>query len=258
MGRAGGVYSVFTQEPLRDFYALRVLKNPSQDETLTNLPAPIENSFNNLRFGRDFMDEFETQLINLTTETTAIELELCHDDHCCLFIIDHDPITSNSTFQYRYVAFNGYRTYSGWGEKKLVICAIIACNDDTLDSCGRMPNYKLANVTFNAIEITTSFNRFGVLMMPNTLDMNMNPLSVQEIFYDEFVSSNETRTSSMSLLEPHSDLQTFALYGHDYEVNEEFDFDRLDGGSSGMKKWSVLQTAALSLTCLTWSRGKFK
>lgn len=33
------------------------------------------------------------------------------------------------------------------------------------------------------------------------------------------------KKSSISLLQPHSDIQAFALYGHDYEVEDEFEFD---------------------------------
>lgn len=225
LGRSGNVFTVFSESPMRDFYTMRILKDPSLNETFySDFPEPFENTFRNLTFGRDIINEFETELIDLTTAGIIFEKEFCHDEHCCTFTIDFDAATADS-FQYRLVAFNGFRTYSGWGEKKLIICAIIVCNNGTLDSCGRMPNYDLGEVTFNAIEIKTNFNRFGVLMMPNSLDMNMNPLSVDQFNYDEVVSSEEMRTSTISLLEPRSDLQTFALYGHDYEIDDEFDFD---------------------------------
>lgn len=211
---------------------MRIPKDPSisspvDDET----PEAIENSFENLRFGRDFIDEFETELIDFSE--VEKETEFCHKEHCCRFTFDYEVFESNSTFQYRFVAFNGYRTYSGWGEKKLIICAIMVCNDETLDSCGRMPNYDLDQIKFNFIEISTTFNRFGVLMMPNSLDMKMDPLSVDQYSYDEIVDSEDSRTSTITLIHPHSDLQAFALYGHDYENEEEFDFDGsgLDEGS---------------------------
>lgn len=225
MGRSGNVFSAFTENPLRDFFVLKVPKGHSQwNNTFEDLPEPIENAFENLQFGRDFIEEFETELITFKTDET-IKKEVCHHEHCCNFKINIQPLALNSTFQYRFVAFNGHRTYSGWGEKKLVICAIIICNDETLNSCGRVPNCGLDQITFNHIVIRTTFNRFGVLMMPNSLDMKMNPLSVDEFSYDEAVTSELSRTSTISLLKPHSDLQTFALYGHDFEVDEEFDLE---------------------------------
>lgn len=225
LGRAGNIFTIFAETPIRDFYTMRILKNPSFNETFySDIPEPIENTFKNLHFGRDFINDFKSELIDLQTENIS-EKELCHEDHCCLFTIDTEAPSANS-FQYRLVAFNGFRHYSGWGEKKLVICAIMICNDQTLNSCGRMPNYDLARVSFETIEISTKFNRFGVLMMPNSLDLNMNPLNVDQFAYDEAVSSEATRTSTIKLLKPHSDLQTFALYGHDYEVDDEFDFKR--------------------------------
>lgn len=225
MGKSGSIFSIFTENPLRDFFLLKVPKDSLQsNHSFINLPEPVENSFANLRFGRDFIDNFETELIDFAA--LPVNKRLCHNSHCCDFSIDAEPVTSNSSFEYRYVSFNGHRSYSGWGDKKLVICAIIICNDLTLDSCARVPNFNLDRVTFNKIEITTNFKRFGVLMMPNSLDMNMNPLNVNEFFYDEDVTSETLRTSMISLLKPHSDLQTFALYGHDFEVNEEFNFER--------------------------------
>lgn len=224
LGQSGNVFNVFSEDPLREYYAMRVPKDPSYNVPMTDPPRSFENSFRNLNFGRDIMSQFKTELVELRKEV-ILDRKVCHDEHCCSFSLDIRPILSNSTFQYRFVAFDGYRTYSGWGDKKLIICAIILCNNETLDSCGRMPNYDLTRVTFNAIEITTNFNRFGVLMMPNSLDLNMNPLSVDKFSYDEIVTFGETRKSTISLLSSHSDLQTFALYGHDYEVEEEFVFD---------------------------------
>jgi hypothetical protein len=234
IGRHGNVFSVFTQEPLRNFYAMKIPKDPSLISSVEILPEPVENSFRNLRFGRDFINTFETELIDLTAEG-IIAKEFCHNEHCCDFLIDFDVVESNSTYQYRFVAFNGYRTYSGWGEKKLVICAIMICNDETLNSCGRMPDYDLDQVTFNSIEISTTFNRFGVLMMPNSLDLNMNSLNIDEFSYHEMILDENSRTSTIKLLQTHSDVQAFALYGHDFEIEDEFDFAEgsADGEGSG-------------------------
>lgn len=217
---------------MREIYAMKVPKDPAvTGPKFEEIPEKFENSFKNLRFGRDFINEFETELIDFSSG--EVEKEFCHGEHCCRYTIDFEYSESNSTFIYRFVAFNGHREYSGWGAKKLIICAIMTCNDETLNSCGRMPNYDLDQIKFNFIEISTTFNRFGVLMMPNSLDMEMNPISIDHFFYDEFVVSETSRTATISLIQPHSDIQAFALYGHDYENDEEFDFDGsgLDEGS---------------------------
>jgi hypothetical protein len=211
---------------------MKVPKDPSvTSPKAEEIPEKFENSFKSLRFGRDFINEFETELIDFAGGES--EKEFCHDEHCCNFKLDYDFPGTNATFFYRFVAFDGYRTYSGWGEKKLIICAIMLCNDETLNSCGRMPNYDLDQITFNSIEISTTFNRFGVLMMPNSLDLKMDPLDIDHFSYNELVDSETTRTATISLIQPHSDLQAFALYAHDYENDEEFDFDGsgLDEGS---------------------------
>lgn len=222
MGRSGNIFSVFTENPLRKFYSMKVPKNGVQ--SFEELPEPVNNEFDNLQFGRDLIEDFVTELINVRS-VDKIRRTLCHNAHCCSFEIEFETVTSRSSFRYRFVAFNGDRTYSGWGEKKLVICAVILCNDETLDSCGRIPNSDLVRVTFTKVEISTSFKRFGVLMMPNSMDMKMNPFSVDSFAYDEVVVSQTSRASTISLLRPRSDLQTFALYGHDFEVDEEFPFE---------------------------------
>lgn len=230
LGKWGNVFTVFTENPLRDFYVMRVPKDPAVTRPkFEEVPEKPENSFRNLRFGRDFINSFATELIDFTNKES--EREFCHGEHCCRFQLDYEYPESHPTFSYRFVAFNGYRTYSGWGDKKLIICAVMLCNDETLNSCGRMPKSDLDQIKFNFIEISTTFNRFGVLMMPNSLDLKMDPLDIDHFFYDEVVVSETSRTATISLIKPHADLQAFALYGHDYENDVEFDFDGNEEGS---------------------------
>lgn len=234
LGRRGNVFDVFDQNPTREFYTIQIAKDPS-DGRLRDIPERSENQFRDLSFGRDFVEEFVTEMIDFTSDT-QVEKEICHENHCCTFELEFDePETemSNASFVYRFAVFNGDRVYSGWGSKKLIICAIIVCNDETVGSCGRMPNYELTQINFNLIEITTTFGRFGVLMMPNSLDMKMSPLNVDEFSYQEYPISSEAKIASIRLLQPHADLQTFALYGHDYENEVEFEFDEDSGSGSG-------------------------
>lgn len=240
LGRRGNVFDVFNENPLRELYTMRIPKKLQPHKRFLDIPQKMANNFRNLKFGRDNVEDFVTKLIDFTSETSSpssVSEELCHDSHCCTFEVEFDePELSDvnvSSFKYRYVAFNGHRHYSGWGEKKLIICAIIMCNDETVESCGRLPNYELKQINFNLIEITTTFSRFGVLMMPNSLDMNMNPLNIDQFSYDEFSISSDEKLSTIRLLQPHSDLQTFALYAHDYENNEEFQFHDDDDDNFG-------------------------
>lgn len=235
LGRRGNVFDVFDQNPLREFYTMLIAKEQS-DGRLRDVPKRSENRFEDLRFGRDFVEDFVTELIDFTSDT-QVEKEICHGEHCCTFELEFDePNNASDAYRYRFAVFNGYRHYSGWGSKKLIICAVIVCNDETVDSCGRLPNYELAQINFNLIEITTTFSRFGVLMMPNSLDMNMSPLSVDELSYQEYPITSESKIATIRLLQPHADLQAFALYGHDYENEYEFGDDDF-GSGSGSGNW---------------------
>lgn len=220
-GRSGGIFTVFSENPHRQLFIARIPKEPSWNQTASNIPTANQNEFRNLRFGRDFIENFITELLNFDTSS---DTELCHNEHCCKFEIEGYANDSLPSHFYRLVTFNGNRTYSGFGEKKLIICAIMQCNDATLTSCGRIPNDELSLITFKRIKISTTFSKFGVLMMPNTLDMAMNPLTVDQFSYSE-IQSNDNRTSTIELIESHSDLIAFALYGHDFESDEEFEID---------------------------------
>lgn len=237
LGRRGNVFDVFDENPLREFYTMKIATK--NDKRFIEIPTRrVENNFRNLKFGRDNVEDFVTKLIDFTSNDTLLNEEICHNSHCCSFELEFDVPEHDvnvSSFKYRYVAFNGHRHYSGWGNKKLIICAIILCNDETVESCGRLPNYKLAQINFNLIEITTTFSRYGILMMPNSLDMNMNPLNIDQFSYEEFSISSDEKLSTIRLLQPHSDLQTFALYAHDYENNQVFEFsDDSDTDSAGV------------------------
>lgn len=240
LGRSGSAFSVFTQEPLRDFYAMKIPKAQGLKVKFESIPEKPVNRFANLNFGRDLIDDFETKLIDLKA-VGSVKSELCQNNLCCSFVINFQPITSTLTFQYRFIAFNGHRTYSGWGDKKLIICGIMLCNDDKIDSCGKMPDYSLNRVTFDQIEVSTTFSRFGVLMMPNSLNFDMDPLHVDDFNYNETVTSENLKISTIKLQQPRSDIQAFALYGHDFEIDDEFDFDSSDdeSGTDSLKAQSL-------------------
>ena len=65
----------------------------------------------------------------------------------------------------------------------------------------------------------------GVLMMPNSLNFFGNPLKTKDISYRESDFTNYTKVASIELLQPHADLLTFALYGHDYQTSDYFPFE---------------------------------
>lgn len=85
---------------------------------------------------------------NLTIyNTTLIETghnyakELCSSDLCCQFSIDvefqSELITGNQDFyKYRIAAFGGTRNLAAIADAGLRVCAIFACTDTTVQSCG--------------------------------------------------------------------------------------------------------------------------
>lgn len=227
-GVSGDIFSIVSSDPMRELFVAKIPKIPGWKNSFENYPEEVEQSLVNFNFGRDFIDEFTTEILD-TSKENETETHLCHNLHCCDFKVNiTGSSTSENSYKYRFVAFQGWRSYSGWNNNYVYICGIMSCTNDTLDSCGRVfQNQETTEkgITFNSIIISTEFNRIGVLMMPNSLNFYGNPLKTKVFSYQEVDSTNYTKLASIELLEPHSDLLTFALYGHDYQTSDYFPFN---------------------------------
>lgn len=227
-GVSGDIFSLVTSNPMRELFVAKIPKTPGWNNTFEYYPEEVEQSYVDFNFGRDFIDDFTTEPFDSSIEKET-KTHLCHNLLCCDFNVN---ITGNakheSSYKYRFVAFQGWRTYSGWNYQYVYICGIMACTNDTLDSCGRVfQNQEMIEegITFNSIKISTEFNRIGVLMMPNSLNFHGNPLKTKDFSYRESDFTNFTKVASIKLIKAHADLLTFALYGHDYQTSDYFPFD---------------------------------
>lgn len=79
-----------------------------------------------------------------TSEKNTVET-LCHyadnkvDKLCCNFKItlsrNNSAQISENYYRYRLVAYSGVRTFSGLYNGGVEVCGVIACLNDTLESC---------------------------------------------------------------------------------------------------------------------------
>ncbi|CAO1421217.1 unnamed protein product [Diamesa hyperborea] len=226
-GVSGDIFSLISSNPMRRLFVAKIPKIPGWNNSYKDYLEEVEQSYVNFNFGRDSIDEFTTESLD-TSREGKIKTHLCHNLLCCDFQVNITGSSrSENSYKYRFVSFQGWRSYSGWNYNYVYICGIMACTNNTLDSCGRVFSNKEATeegITFNSIKITTEFNRIGVLMMPNSLNLFGNPLKTKDFSYRESDSTNYTKEASIELLQPHSDLLTFALYGHDYQTSDYFPF----------------------------------
>lgn len=91
------------------------------------------------------------------------------------------------------MAYDGWRSFDGYADGAVKVCAVIACTSDLLASCGtRFDNTTeiFKRFSFNSIKISTKIKGTGNnLIVPSTLDWSLLPLSPSEFKFD--VSSNE-------------------------------------------------------------------
>ncbi|XP_063710145.1 vanin-like protein 1 [Culicoides brevitarsis] len=203
-----------------------------------NTPAAMTN----LRLKRDQIDKYVTELIKIPkdvngTANISLVTDICHNTFCCNF--DFNGTVAQTTpgsvsYSYRYAAYSGWRTFDGFADGAVKLCAVIACLDESVASCGKTfgAGEKIEDkLEFTYIKVDTVFKGSEIHMMPNTLDTTMLPLNPREFNYTEvweFDNDPESeKVVSLELLSPHKDLLTFALWARDYNAKKE------EGGNGG-------------------------
>lgn len=124
--------------------------------------------------------------VNLPPNTSTI-IDQCHGDLCCTFTYNtHTTITEKPYYRFAFVAYHGKRTFSGLADGGVVVCAVIACQDNNVASCGTR------NETFEFVHHWSRLDISGVfpygdqyIYMPNTLDSSIIPFGVKEIVYEQ-------------------------------------------------------------------------
>lgn len=176
-----------------------------------------------LKLKRDQLDVYNTSIINFSN---AKQLhEICHNEFCCTFDLNievlPDKSDSNPPFYiYRMAAYNGLRTFDGFADGAVKVCAIIACFDDSLKSCGERHKVPVHDkLQFNYIKLQTFYKaNDNVLFMPSTLDLSILPLESKDYEYKETSTGDEGKIEiSMELQEAKTDLYTFAIYSRNFE-----------------------------------------
>uniref|UniRef100_A0A336M7R1 CSON013248 protein n=1 Tax=Culicoides sonorensis TaxID=179676 RepID=A0A336M7R1_CULSO len=196
-----------------------------------NSPAPSPSSkiqrydpvdMLKLKLKRDQLDVYNTTLINFSASKQTHEI--CHDGFCCNFNLNIDVLPDKANqdspfYLYRMAAYNGLRTFDGFADGAVKVCAIFACTDDTLASCGKRHTMPVHDkVQFNSIELKTVYDKMdNTLFMPNTLDASIMPFESTEYEYEERAREDGKIEIYMKLLESKTDLLTFAIYSRNFD-----------------------------------------
>lgn len=144
---------------------------------------------------------------------------LCHNEFCCQFSVEVTEPTEEVSYRYRGLVFDGVRDYDGAATGGIQICAITACDNDNVTSCGTRISPKHS---FTTIDINGTFRSDKTIQIPSTL-VNEDQLLPLDWNQFAFVSDcDKTKCSiSMTLFEPQTNLITFGIYGRDFTKDGE-------------------------------------
>lgn len=152
----------------------------------------------------------------LSTHKTVVltprhpKINLCHCNLCCNIEIDMLPLdSSNDTSQvFRFIVYSGVRHLGGGlFNKTYQVCGIVSCNDnESVDSCGLLPNEEPPPQTFNSISISGNFS--ATFLFPNTVDTGLVPLTA-----NSFSFRKGENTTILTTTKPPQPFLTFAIYG---------------------------------------------
>ena len=169
---------------------------------------------------RVFFPDYLSPYTKYTINESEINTTICDRGLCCKFEIKSQIYPSISdAIQFRIVVFNGIRPFFGGKTGGIQVCAIIACNNSTLESCSVPTDTTKPSSTFRHISIEGNFNRTNAVHMPSTLLNSILPLNVN--MYEiktKNISNNETHVC-IQTKKPVKNIKTFGIYGRQYGID---------------------------------------
>lgn len=228
-GKWGALEHVISEYPDRKMLIAKVPKKNSNFVPRTILTSPrydpveLPPRKTSIGWKRDAnVDLFTTEILDSTQ--AKVNKKICHQDFCCQFDIDMEKIDrSGSYFQgytYRLAAYEGSGTLHRVEKGEFGICAVMACTNKELSSCGTVFPNDVSNVAndffFKGINIKGTYEKKEkMIVMPSTVNFAFEPLPADSYKYSKHVSENRVNFE-MTLTKVRSDILTFGLYGNYY------------------------------------------
>lgn len=184
-GQLGDLVSVMvTEGGERKLYKTKVPKKgfKLQDIPPTNRDKPAHN-ITNLRLLKDpQIEEYNSLIVNLTEGSNNMKRTLCSGDLCCEFELTASVIDANiePKLTYRIGVYDGSRTYEKDERSDIKVCALYACLNETVVTCGLA--LTADNVLFKKLHIKGEFIKANKLMiMPSMIDDQLYPLGYDQV-----------------------------------------------------------------------------
>ncbi|XP_067636387.1 vanin-like protein 1 [Eurosta solidaginis] len=240
-GRMGRLTAAIYEEPTTKVLTAKVPKRAQHNiQQMPNviMPAFVPQistpRFTKFDLLRDYnVDIFKTQL--LPADFTSVKETVCYDSQfCCQFEAARTPIawwsSAYTAYRYRISAFSGsHATHQRVDYADLKVCALFACTNDQLYSCGHIfpQNVSVGNkYYFSSLKVSGSFVQAPRrLIMPSSVDGALMPVPVHMYDWQEVESKNST-SITITLTHPKEDLLTFGIWGNYYtEKVSKHNFD---------------------------------
>ncbi|XP_052738828.1 vanin-like protein 1 [Bicyclus anynana] len=230
-GRNGALLSVMTGIPTTQLLVARIPKIPGR--VIGAIQGPIYNDptdQDGLHHTTDLSIPFhKTRLLRPDTE---YEFTLFDRDVVCNFNLKFTNRNGTKNYRYRAAAFSGVRTYNGFASGGSRLCAIYACTNNTIESCGqRFPEYSPnSTVIFENLEITAfvpipqtdnNLSAKKAVYFPVSLDTSLMPVRPNDyVFFEEVREILDSYTVYMfSLRKLNTELYTFGMWGREYTTD---------------------------------------
>lgn len=117
----------------------------------------------------------------------ATTFDVCYDDVCCTFKLAYSMEPTEKPY-YRYAAavYHGNRTFDGFADGGVFACAVLACQNYDIKTCGVRDESLEFVYEWRSLEITGTFPQGNqYFYLPTSLDTSVMPFGVGEFQYEE-------------------------------------------------------------------------
>jgi predicted amidohydrolase len=171
-----------------------------------------------LKLKVDQLLPYQMTFLNDTNGNHSLTVRNCLNGLCCDFDVEYEVKNANiAHYQYATAFYHGNRTFDGFADGNVVACAILACHNTNISSCG-VRNEELETVhVWKSIEIKGDLpNTENFFYMPTSLDTSILPLEPEHFTYVATVKANEKIEIVTKLPANVDNLLTFGIYGRDF------------------------------------------
>lgn len=173
-----------------------------------------------------YFETMATDLSNYTFKTldlksSQISETVCSrgSSFCCSFNMS---ITNYShswqSYVYKIVAYDGVSKVSETKTIGVRNCGLVACVNETDQSCGERSKVSPIGINFNSIALTATFSRNNSHYRPATLKYDLTPMS--DYVYCRESSAGEEHVN-LYTTKPHDNIFTFGILGRTFDNDDK-------------------------------------